>query len=108
VREPQLVDQQGVRTGLGGGILFVLTAVGVATGLPAGALIGLLLAASAVLATVVDRAPAVLLGVTGWALATGFGVNDLGRLTFAMPDLLRLAAYLLVPALLAAGEGAAQ
>ena len=36
---------------------------------------------------------ALLVGVTGWALCTGFAVNQFGQLTFAATDLVRLAAY---------------
>ena len=40
-----------------------------------------------------QRAAALLLGVSGWALCTGFAINQLGELTFEGPDLARLGAY---------------
>jgi len=40
------------------------------------------------------------LGATAWAMQTGFGINDLGQLTFARADLLRL--LLLITVCLAA------
>ncbi len=79
--------------GAGGAGLFVVTAALVAVGMPTLAFTATLAVATSVFASTVARPGALLLGVTGWALCTGFGVNELGQLTFAPADLLRLAAY---------------
>ena len=71
----------------------VVTAALVAVGMPTLAFTATLGVVTAVFASAVGRRGAVLLGVTGWALCTGFGVNDLGQLTLAPADLLRLSAY---------------
>jgi hypothetical protein len=86
-------DEVGVRFGIGGGVLFVLTDVVVVGRLPGQYGVALLLVATAVLAVVLDGPHALLLGLAGWAFATGFAVNTLGVLTFAPSDLLRLAVF---------------
>lgn len=88
-----MTDEVGVRFGIGGGVLFVLTEVVVVGRLSNMYGVALLLVATAVLAVVLDRRHALLLGLGGWALATGFAVNSLGVLTFAPSDLLRLATF---------------
>lgn len=40
--------------------------------------------------------PALAVGLSAWAFVTGFAVNALGQLTFAVPDLVRLAALVAV------------
>lgn len=93
VGDSSLLDVDGVRLGAGGAGLLVLTAALVAVGMPPFAFTATLAVATVVLASAVEPAGAVLLGVTGWALCTGFGINDFGQLTFAVGDLVRLAAY---------------
>jgi hypothetical protein len=93
VREVALLDVDRVRVGAGGAGLFVVTAALVAVGMPTFAFAATLAVVTAVFASAVARPGALLLGVTGWALCTGFGVNDLGQLTFAPADLLRLAVF---------------
>ena len=88
-----MTQVDGVRVGVGGGTLFVVTAALVAVGIPTAAFTAALAVATGVCSSAVRRSGALLLGVTGWALCTGFGVNELGQLTFAPGDLLRLAAY---------------
>jgi hypothetical protein len=88
-----ITDQVGVRFGLGNGVLFALTAVVVAVGLRGAPGVAVLFLATVVLATALDAPHAVLLGLAGWAFATGFAVNTLGVLTTAPPDQVRLAAF---------------
>lgn len=97
-----------VRTGMGGASLFVVTSALVATRVPSPAFSAVLAVATAVVASAVTRPGAVLLGVTGWALCTGFGINDLGQLTFAPADLLRLVAYVGCAVALGGTRSAAQ
>lgn len=87
------MDQTGVRLGVSGGVLYAAMGLLVAVGVPAGAGVGVLLLLTAACCPVLSRPGALLLGVAGWALATGFLVNALGQLTFAPADLLRLGAY---------------
>ena len=63
--------------------LFVLTAALVAVGVPTLAFTATLAFATGICCVGGRRSGALLLGVTGWALCTGFGVNELGELTFA-------------------------
>jgi hypothetical protein len=88
-----VTDQVGVRLGVAGGVEYVAMGLLVATHAPSPAGVAVLLVMTALASPVLTRAAAVLLGVTGWALATGFLVNGLGQLTFAPGDLLRLGAY---------------
>lgn len=91
-----MTDQVGIRFGLGAGVLFALTGAIVASPLPGALGVGALLAVTAVLAAALDRAHAVGLALAGWAFATGFSVHAFGVLTFAPPDLVRLAVFVLV------------
>ena len=88
-----MTDQVGVRFGISAGLLFALTGLVVAGGLPGGYGVGLLLVATALLAAALDAPHALLLGLSGWAFATGFAVNTLGVLTVQPADLLRLAGF---------------
>lgn len=88
-----LWDVDGVRVGAGGGALFVVTAGLVVTSVPTTAFVLTLGAVTGICASAVRRAGALLLGVTGWALCTDFGINQFGQLTFAPGDLARLTAY---------------
>jgi hypothetical protein len=84
-----------IRMGLGAGGLFLTTAILVALNLRSGpAMIALFLQTGMSCLALERRSAAFLLGVTGWALCTGFVVNQLGDLTLAGPDLARLAAWL--------------
>ena len=88
-----MTDEVGVRFGMGGGVLFLLSDVIVVGRLPSVYGVALLLVATAVLAAALDGPYALLLGVAGWAFATGFAINSLGVLTLAPSDLLRLAVF---------------
>ena len=88
-------DEVGVRFGIGGGVLFVLSGVVVAARLPSEYGVGLLLVGTVLLSAWLDRPHALGLGVAGWAFATGFAVNTLGVLTLAPLDLLRMAVFVL-------------
>ena len=106
--EQSLIDTEGVRTGIGGSVLFVATGGLVAAGFPTSwfvAALGMLVALTSVW---VRHAAAALLGVSGWALATGFGVNELGRLTFGVADLARLAGFVGLALLLGRGRWTAE
>ena len=93
--QPTMIDQVGVRFGMGTGGLFLLTGVVAASRVPGAVGVGMLLAATTVLAAGLDGPHALGLAVVGWAFATGFAVHSLGVLTLAPPDLLRLAVFLL-------------
>lgn len=98
-----MLQLDGVRVGISGAVLFLTTAAGMVVGLPVAGFTVVLAAVIGACATAVRRPGALLLGVAGWAFCTGFGVNDLGELTFAPADLVRLSAYVGC-ALLLAGE----
>ncbi|GAA3811936.1 hypothetical protein GCM10022242_13010 [Nocardioides panacisoli] len=85
-----MLEQEGVRLGIGGGLLLAATATCVATGITGAGATAAVFAVATLLFRVVRKYGALLLAVTGWALATGFGVNELGQLTFRGPDLVRL------------------
>jgi hypothetical protein len=93
-----MTDEVGVRFGIEGGALFVLTGAVVAGRLPAEYGAAVLFAATLVLAATLDRRHAVALGVAGWAFTTGFAVNSLGVLTVAPLDLLRLTVFVIAAA----------
>src|SRR3954452_24786542 len=93
-----ITDQVGVRFGVGSGVLFGLTGALVAGGLRGATGVALLLLATAGLAAALDAPHAVLLGLAGWAVATGFAVNTLGVLTAAPLDLLRLVGFVVAAA----------
>ena len=90
-----MTDEVDIRCALGAGALLVLTAVVLATGAVGTGGVALLLGATVLGAWVLDRRRALLLGLTGWALVTGFVVNTAGDLTATAPDVVRLAAFLL-------------
>lgn len=92
-------DEVGVRFGLGGGALFLLSGAVVVARLPGAYGVALLLVATLVLSTWLDGPHAFGLGVAGWAFATGFAVNTLGVLTTAPLDLLRLLVFILAAVL---------
>jgi hypothetical protein len=93
VTQTELLQVGGVRVGIGGFVLLLATATGVAVGLSAVQFTVLLVVVTCAGAVHARRSGALLLGVTGWALCTGFGVNELGQLTFTEPDVLRLWVY---------------
>jgi hypothetical protein len=97
-------DQVGVRFGIAEGLLFVLTGLVVAGGLPGVYGVTMLLVATIVLAPALDGRHALLLGLSGWAFATGFAVNTLGVLTTRPADLLRLLVFVLAAAAVAAAR----
>jgi hypothetical protein len=96
--EHLLTDESGVRFAVGGGVLFLVTDVVVVGRLPTMYGVTLLLVATGVLAAALDGPHALLLGLAGWAFATGFAVNSLGALTLTPSDLLRLTVFLVVAA----------
>jgi hypothetical protein len=96
-----VLDQVGVRLGVAGGVEYVAMGLLVASHAPWPAGVAVLLTLTALWSPVLPRPAALLLGGTGWALATGFFVNGLGQLTFTPADLIRLAAYLGVATVLA-------
>jgi hypothetical protein len=106
--EHLLTDEVEVRFGVGSGVLFLLTDVVVVGRLPDWYGVALLLVATAVLAATLDTPRAFLLGLSGWAFATGFAVNTLGALTVAPSDLLRLAVFILVATVAAGWAGGAR
>jgi hypothetical protein len=93
-----MTDEVGVRFGIGGGALFLLTGVVVAGRLPGEYGAAVLFVATVVLAATLDGPHAVALGVAGWAFTTGFAVNTLGALTVAPLDLLRLTVFVIAAA----------
>jgi hypothetical protein len=103
--EPVMSDQVGVRFGISEGLLFTLTGFVVADGLSGAYGVAMLLAATTLLSPVLDGRHALLLGVSGWAFATGFAVNTLGALTMRPNDLLRLAVFLIAAAAAALRQG---
>lgn len=88
-----MTDEVGVRFGIGSGVLFVLADVVMVGRLSGMCGVALLLVATAVLAAALYGPYALLLGLAGWAFATGFAVNTLGVLTLAPSDLLRLVVF---------------
>jgi hypothetical protein len=102
--EPGMLEQEGVRLGIGGGLLLAATATCVATGLTGVGATAAVYAVATMLFRVVRKYGALLLAVTGWALVTGFGINELGQLTFHASDLARLA--VIVAGAIALGRGA--
>lgn len=88
---PHPLDQIEIRFGAGGGVLVLTVVLARLARLdePYAAL--LVLVVTAALATTVGRGRAVVLGMTGWALFTGFLVHRYGVLTLAPGDLLLLA-----------------
>jgi hypothetical protein len=97
---PHPLDQVELRFGLGGAVLVVLLLGVRATGLPEAAALTVLLLATTALAALVDLPYAALLGLTAWALFTGFVSHGDGVLGLAASDL-RVLALLLGTALTA-------
>ena len=97
-----ITDEVEVRCGLGAAALLLLTNIVASVGPGGTDGVLLLLVATVLLALPLDRARALLLGLTGWALATGFVVNTGGDLTTGPADALRLAVFLLAGAAVAA------
>jgi hypothetical protein len=103
-----MTDQAGVRLGIAGGALFVATAVVVGVPVPQGYAAAALLVLTTACCLALPVGAALFLAVAGWALSTGFVANNLGELTFGPHDLLRLATYLAVAALVARARLAPQ
>lgn len=87
-----LLDESGVRLGVAGALLVLVLCVVCWAGVPDKD--GIELVATALLALTVTRGGGLLLGLTSWALLTGFVTNRYGRLTFSPHDLLLLAVSL--------------
>lgn len=79
--------------GMAGGTLLVAAAVCAALPLSGGYGVVLLLAVATAWCVVLPLGLGVAVGVSAWAFATGFAINDFGVLTFAPADLLRLGLY---------------
>jgi len=97
--QQQVTDEVAVRCAIGTGLLFVVTGVEVASGVRGEHGVVLLLTLAVVLSAALDRPHALLLGVAGWAFATGFAINTLGDLTLGGTDLVRLAVFVVAVAL---------
>lgn len=91
-----VTDEVGVRFGIGGAVLFVITGLTDVAGVASPVAVVVLAGAAALLGSSLDRAHAAGLAVAAWALATGFAVHRLGVLTFAPADLARLAGFVLL------------
>lgn len=103
--ERGITDEVEVRCGIAAGALLVLTAVLVTAGPTIVGGVAVFLAATVLLAHLLDAPRALLLGLTGWALATGFVVNTAGDLTLAPWDALRLAVFVLAAVAVAGRRG---
>jgi hypothetical protein len=97
-----ITDEVEVRCALGAVVLLLLTNIVTTLGPRGTDGVVLLLLATVLLALLLDRVRALLLGLTGWAFATGFVVNTGGDLTTGPADALRLAVFLLAGACVAA------
>lgn len=85
-----VLDESGVRLGVAGALLVIVLCVVCWAGAPDKD--GIELVATGLLALTVSRGGGLLLGITCWALVTGFVTNRFGQLTFGPHDLLLLAA----------------
>ncbi|HVK28757.1 MAG TPA: hypothetical protein VM575_10465 [Nocardioides sp.] len=85
--EPRLVDEPSVRLGLAGFALFAAAGVVAALTPPALPAVTALLTIAAALAATLPRAQACLLGISGWAFAEGFALNEYGELHVGPADL---------------------
>jgi hypothetical protein len=94
------LDQVGIRFAAAGGVLVAAVGLPRLAGLDELGTLGVVLVSATVLGATVTPGLAATLGITAWALFTGFVVNDYGLLTFAPADLGRLVVLVLVPALL--------
>ncbi|MDH2412974.1 hypothetical protein [Nocardioides sp. CER19] len=91
---PHPLDQVEFRFGIGAGGLVLAVIVARLAGLDEAHAAVLLLGVTAALGATVSRALAALLGLTAWALLTGFVTHRYGVLTFALSDLLLMTALL--------------
>ncbi|MFT4262911.1 MAG: hypothetical protein QM572_05995 [Nocardioides sp.] len=78
----RLVDDAGVRLGLGAVAVIAVTMATMLAGVPEGYVFGALLVVTVTASILLPRRLACLLGVTSWAVCDGFVLNRLGRLTF--------------------------
>ncbi|GAB7005020.1 hypothetical protein JCM18899A_24930 [Nocardioides sp. AN3] len=85
---PHPLDQVEIRFGIGGGVLVLAVIAARLAGLDEAYAALLLLGVCAVLGGTVGRGRAAVLGLTAWALVTGFVTHRYGVLTFAPSDLL--------------------
>jgi hypothetical protein len=91
---PHPLDQVEIRFGIGAGGLVLAVIVARLAGLDEAPAAVLLLGVTAALGATVGRGLAALLGLTAWALLTGFVTHRYGVLTFAPADLLLMAVLL--------------
>jgi hypothetical protein len=91
-----LLGRSSVQFGIAGATQAAAAACCVAVPLPGWYGVAALLLLTTAWCVVLPHRLAAVLAVAGWAWATGFAVNQLGQLTFAPMDLLRLATYLAV------------
>jgi hypothetical protein len=88
-----MVDQPGVRFGLGSAALVLTLLVVGALPLGQGGSATVALTATAALSTALPLAYAVGLAVQAWAYFTGFFLNQYGQLTFGPHDVRNLAGF---------------
>jgi hypothetical protein len=91
-----MLDEPGVLLALAHTALVLAALVAAALALPAGVTFVLLAITVLLGATAQAHAWALLLGVSAWAIWTGFFEDSLGQLAVAPPDLVRLAAMAIV------------
>jgi hypothetical protein len=90
---PHPLDQVEIRFGLAGGVLVLAVAAARLLGLDVEYAGLLLLVVCAGLAGAVGRGRAVVLGLTAWALLTGFVAHRYGELSLAPADLRLMAVF---------------
>ena len=105
---PHPLDQVGIRFGIAGALLVAVVIVSGLARVDDGYVLGAVLVATAALGATVNRGLAAVLGLTAWALATGFVTNAYGLLTFAGADLELMAALVVSPVLTSHLAGAAR
>jgi hypothetical protein len=88
---PHPLDQVELRFGIGGGVLVVAVLLARLAALDEAYAALLVASVAAVLGAVVGRGRAAVLGLTAWALLTGFVTHRYGLLTFTPSDLMLLA-----------------
>jgi len=92
VTQPRMTDQSGVLAGLGGLALLILAAA-VPSGMPVSWAVAAMLLCTVLLAAPLRPGHALLLGVTGWALADGFFLHAYGQLGLTGVNLVLLATF---------------
>lgn len=96
MKTSHVLEEGEVRLGLAGGLLVVALLAVTLGGVPDADVRGILLTLTALLSLTVTRWGGLLLGVTCWALLTGFVTNRAGQLSLAPADLALLAASMVL------------